>query len=57
MAGDAAAGRFLALIRRDRRLWGAFGLDAPRWVMAMRAPLLDAMSWDDAIDHAVAATS
>ncbi|NND75173.1 MAG: FAD-dependent oxidoreductase [Ilumatobacter sp.] len=36
-AGSVADGKLLALYGRDGTLHGAFGLNAPRWVMPMRA--------------------
>ena len=48
-AGSVADGKLLALYGRDGNLHGAFGLNAPRWVMPMRKQLLDQVSLDDAV--------
>ena len=44
--------KFLALYRKDDRVHGALGVNAPRWVMKMRGTLLDQATWGDAIAHA-----
>ena len=49
-AGSVAEGKLLALYGRNGRLHGAFGLNAPRWVMPMRKQLLGQVTVDDAID-------
>ena len=51
-AGSVADGKLLALYGRGGVLHGAFGLNAPRWVMPMRKLLLDQASWSDALTHA-----
>jgi hypothetical protein len=51
-AGAIADGKLLALYGRNGKLHGAFGLNAPRWVMPMRKLLLDQVSFDDAVSHA-----
>ncbi|MEP1124210.1 MAG: FAD-dependent oxidoreductase [Ilumatobacter sp.] len=50
--GDDGAVKFLALYRQGDRVHGALGVNAPRWVMKMRGPLLEQASWDDAVAHA-----
>ncbi len=57
VAGSVDDGRFLALYGRDGVARGVFGLNAPRWVMKMRGPLLDRRTWDDAVAAAVNASS
>ena len=47
-----ADGKLLALYGRNGKLHGAFGLNAPRWVMPMRKLLLEQVSFDDAVAHA-----
>jgi NADPH-dependent 2,4-dienoyl-CoA reductase/sulfur reductase-like enzyme len=47
--GSLADGKFLALYRSGDLLHGALGVNAPRWVMPMRQPLLEQASWDDAM--------
>ena len=47
-AGSVADGKLLALYGRNGKLHGAFGLNAPRWVMPMRKLLLEQVSFDDA---------
>ncbi len=49
VAGSPAEGKFLALYERNGRLYGALGVNAPRWVMPMRKHLMDGASWDDAL--------
>ena len=49
VAGDPASHRFLALYGRGDRLWGALGVNAPRWVMPYQKLLTEAVSWDDAL--------
>jgi len=51
-AGSIADGKLLALYGRDGRLHGAFGLNAPRWVMPMRKQLLEQISLADAVAFA-----
>ena len=51
-AGAVDDGKFLALYRTGDRLHGAFGFNAPRWVMPMRVLLMDGASWDDALARA-----
>ena len=51
-AGSVAEGKLLALYGRSGRLHGAFGLNAPRWVMPMRNLLLEQVDFAAAIDHA-----
>jgi NADPH-dependent 2,4-dienoyl-CoA reductase/sulfur reductase-like enzyme len=51
-AGSIAEGKLLALYGRDGKLHGAFGLNAPRWVMPMRKQLLNQVSLDDAVAFA-----
>ncbi len=48
VAGSAADGKLLALYSRAGRLRGALGINAPRWVMPMRKPLLERSGLDDA---------
>ncbi|WP_420451873.1 NAD(P)/FAD-dependent oxidoreductase [Ilumatobacter sp.] len=48
-AGSVDDGKFLALYRSGDRLHGAFGFNAPRWVMKMRSSLADRASWDEAL--------
>jgi NADPH-dependent 2,4-dienoyl-CoA reductase/sulfur reductase-like enzyme len=48
-AGSIADGKFLALYKSGDRVHGALGVNAPRWVMPMRQPLLAQASWDEAI--------
>ncbi len=48
-AGSVAEGKLLALYGRGGKLHGAFGLNAPRWVMPMRKQLLSQVSLDDAL--------
>ena len=48
-AGSVAEGKFLALYGRNGKLHGAFGLNAPRWVMPMRKQLLSRVSFNDAL--------
>ena len=51
-AGSVADGKLLALYGRNGKLHGAFGLNAPRWVMPMRKLLMAQASWDEALAHA-----
>jgi NADPH-dependent 2,4-dienoyl-CoA reductase/sulfur reductase-like enzyme len=51
-AGSVAEGKLLALYGRGGKLHGAFGLNAPRWVMPMRKQLLGQVSFDDAVEFA-----
>lgn len=51
-AGSVADGKLLALYGRNGKLHGAFGLNAPRWVMPMRKQLLEQVSFDAAIEFA-----
>jgi len=51
-AGSIADGKLLALYGRNGRLHGAFGLNAPRWVMPMRKQLLEQISLVDAVAFA-----
>lgn len=53
VAGSVVDAKFLTLFGRDGRLYGALGLNAPRWVMSTRKLFLERASWDEA----VAATS
>jgi NADPH-dependent 2,4-dienoyl-CoA reductase/sulfur reductase-like enzyme len=55
-AGSVADGKFLALYKSGDRLHGALGVNAPRWVMPLRKPLLEQASWDDALAVAAALT-
>jgi NADPH-dependent 2,4-dienoyl-CoA reductase/sulfur reductase-like enzyme len=48
-AGSVAEGKLLALYGREGKLHGAFGLNAPRWVMPMRKQLLDQVTVDEAL--------
>ncbi len=48
-AGSVEGGKLLALYGRNGKLHGAFGLNAPRWVMPMRQQLLDQVGFDDAV--------
>ncbi len=50
--GGPDEAKLLALYGRDGRVRGALGVNAPRWVMPMRQPLMDRMSWDDAVARA-----
>jgi NADPH-dependent 2,4-dienoyl-CoA reductase/sulfur reductase-like enzyme len=52
VAGAPAEGKFLALFERDGRLYGALGVNAPRWVMPMRKLLMDGSGWSEALDAA-----
>ncbi|MGI9644553.1 MAG: NAD(P)/FAD-dependent oxidoreductase [Ilumatobacteraceae bacterium] len=54
VAGDVDDANFLALYHRDGVLRGALGVNAPRWVMKMRGPLLERVSWDDGRAAAIA---
>ena len=47
VAGSAADGKLLALYGRAGRLRGALGINAPRWVMPMRKPLLERSGLDE----------
>jgi NADPH-dependent 2,4-dienoyl-CoA reductase/sulfur reductase-like enzyme len=47
--GDPAEGKFLALYGNEGRLVGALGVNAPRWVMPMRALLTERAGWEDAV--------
>ena len=49
VAGSVADAKFLALYRRDGRLHGALGVNAPRWVMPTRKLFLERASWDEAV--------
>lgn len=49
-AGSVAEGKLLALYGRNGRLHGAFGLNAPRWVMPMRKQLLEQVSLEAAVE-------
>ena len=49
-AGSVAEGKLLALYGRNGRLHGAFGLNAPRWVMPMRKQLLEQVTLDAAVE-------
>ena len=51
-AGSVADGKLLALYGRNGKLHGAFGLNAPRWVMPMRKLLLEQISFEEAVAHA-----
>jgi NADPH-dependent 2,4-dienoyl-CoA reductase/sulfur reductase-like enzyme len=51
-AGSLEEGKLLALYGRNGKLHGAFGLNAPRWVMPMRKLLLAQASFTDALAHA-----
>ena len=50
--GSAEEGKLLALYRSGDRLHGAFGWNAPRWVMKMRGQLTERATWADALAHA-----
>ena len=52
VAGSVADRQFTALYGRAGRLRGVLGLNMPRHVMPFRKPLLDAISWDDALARA-----
>lgn len=52
VVGDPSDHRFLALYRRGDRLRGVLGVNNPRLVMAYRALLERAASWDDALELA-----
>ena len=52
VAGSVADRQFAALFGRQGRLRGALGLNMPRHVMPFRKPLLESISWDDALAHA-----
>ncbi len=49
-AGSVADGKLLALYGREGKLHGAFGLNAPRWVMPMRKQLLEQVTLDAAVE-------
>lgn len=49
VAGAVADDKFLALFRRDGKLHGALGVNAPRWVMPTRKLFLEGASWDEAV--------
>ena len=51
-AGSVAGGKLLALYGRNGTLHGAFGLNAPRWVMPMRTLLLEQADFSAALHHA-----
>ncbi len=51
-AGSVSDGKLLALYGRGGKLHGAFGLNAPRWVMPMRKQLLNQVSLADAVAFA-----
>ncbi len=50
-AGSVADGKLLALYGRDGVVRGAFGLNAPRWVMPMRTHLLERSDLAVAVEH------
>jgi NADPH-dependent 2,4-dienoyl-CoA reductase/sulfur reductase-like enzyme len=52
VAGSVAERRFTALFGRAGRLRGVLGLNMPRHVMPFRRPLLEAISWDEALARA-----
>ena len=52
VAGSVADRQFTALFGRAGRLRGVLGLNMPRHVMPFRKPLLEAISWDDALARA-----
>jgi NADPH-dependent 2,4-dienoyl-CoA reductase/sulfur reductase-like enzyme len=53
VAGSVDDHRFLALYGRDGIVCGALGVNAPRWVMPVRADLLARARFDDAVAAAV----
>jgi len=52
VAGSVDERQFAALFGRAGRLRGVLGLNMPRHVMPFRKPLLEAISWDDALERA-----
>ncbi len=52
VVGDPESDRFLALYGRRDRVWGALGVNCPRWVMPYKALLDRAATWDDAAELA-----
>jgi NADPH-dependent 2,4-dienoyl-CoA reductase/sulfur reductase-like enzyme len=52
VAGSVADRQFAALFGREGRLRGVLGLNMPRHVMPFRKPLLESISWDDALARA-----
>ena len=52
MSGSTEERQFLALYGRAGRLRGVLGMNMPRQVMGFRGPLLERISWDDALAHA-----
>ncbi len=52
VAGSIADRQFTALFGRHGRLRGVLGLNMPRHVMPFRKPLLESVSWDDALARA-----
>lgn len=49
VAGSVADRQFAALFGRAGRLRGVLGLNMPRHVMPFRRPLMNAVSWDEAL--------
>jgi NADPH-dependent 2,4-dienoyl-CoA reductase/sulfur reductase-like enzyme len=49
VVGATGEHRFLALYGRRGRLWGALGVNAPRWVMPYGKLIEARASWDDAL--------
>lgn len=52
VAGSVDDRQFAALYGREGRLRGVLGLNMPRHVMPFRKPLIESISWDDALAHA-----
>lgn len=52
VAGSVTDRQFAALFGRAGRLRGVLGLNMPRHVMPFRKPLLEAITWDDALERA-----
>ena len=50
--GSVAARQFVALYGDGQRLRGVLGMNSPRQVMPFRTPLMERVSWDDALAHA-----
>lgn len=52
IAGSIEDRQFAALYGREGRLRGVLGLNMPRHVMPFRKPLMESISWDDALARA-----
>jgi NADPH-dependent 2,4-dienoyl-CoA reductase/sulfur reductase-like enzyme len=52
IAGSVEDHQFAALFGREGRLCGVLGLNMPRHVMPFRKPLMDSISWTDALARA-----